>query len=97
MSLNLYHTIPTFNDPKEEGLGKHCGKGENPGNQHFLLLPTVFSALSKRKILILATFNLSYANAFNLVTSKKKVLFGIQLNTFLNWGSESITLLCVGK
>ena len=21
--LILYHTIPTFNDPKEEGIGKH--------------------------------------------------------------------------
>ena len=40
------------------------------GNQHFLLFPTVFSALSKRKIVILATFNLFSANAFNLVTSK---------------------------
>ena len=25
--LTLYHAIPTFNDPKEEGFGKHCGKG----------------------------------------------------------------------
>ena len=24
--LILYLTVPTFNDPKEEGLGKHCGK-----------------------------------------------------------------------
>ena len=24
--LTLYHTIPTFNDPKEEGFGKHRGK-----------------------------------------------------------------------
>ena len=24
--LTLYHTIPTFNDPREEGFGKHCGK-----------------------------------------------------------------------
>ena len=22
----LSHTIPTFNDPKEESFGKHCGK-----------------------------------------------------------------------
>ena len=27
--LTLYHTIPTFNDPKEEGCGKHCGKRRN--------------------------------------------------------------------
>ena len=24
--ITLYHTIPTFNDPKKEGFGKHCGK-----------------------------------------------------------------------
>ena len=24
--LTLYHTVPTFKDPKEEGFGKHCGK-----------------------------------------------------------------------
>ena len=24
--LALYHRIPTFNDPKEEGFGKHCRK-----------------------------------------------------------------------
>ena len=36
----------------------------------FSPFPIVFSALSKRKIVILATFNLSSANAFNLVMSK---------------------------
>ena len=41
-------------------------------------LPAVFSALSKRKIIILATVNLSSANAFNLVTSKN--LFDKGLN-----------------
>ena len=24
--LTLYHTIPTFDHPKEEGFGKHYGK-----------------------------------------------------------------------
>ena len=24
--LWLYHTILTFNDPREEGFGRHCGK-----------------------------------------------------------------------
>ena len=24
--LILCHTLPTFNDPKEDGFGKHCGK-----------------------------------------------------------------------
>ena len=45
------------------------GKEENAGNQHFLLFPTVFSTLSQREIVILAIFNLSSANAFNLVMS----------------------------
>ena len=30
--LSLYHAIPTFNDPKEEGFGKYHGKGENACN-----------------------------------------------------------------
>ena len=29
--LTFYDTISNFNDPKEEGFGKHCGKGENAG------------------------------------------------------------------
>ena len=44
------------------------GKGEN----------TVFSTLSKREIVIIATSNFSSANAFNLVTSKI-LLFGKEL------------------
>ena len=39
------------------------------GNQHFLLF-SVFSTQLKRSIIILATLNLSSANAFNLVMSK---------------------------
>ena len=38
ISLTLYHTIPTFNDPKEEGFGKHCRKKRNAG----LLFPQCF-------------------------------------------------------
>ena len=26
LELNLYHTIPTFNDPKEQGFEKHYRK-----------------------------------------------------------------------
>ena len=65
------------------------GKGENAGNQHFLLFSTVFSTLSKRENVILATFKLSSANAFNLVMSKilffGKGLMGFHeaLNCFL--------------
>ena len=75
--LTLYHTILTFNNPKEEGFGTHYGKRRNAGNQHFFLFPTLFSTLSKTEIVILATFNLLSANALNLVVSK--ILF------FGNW------------
>ena len=38
----LYHTVPNFNDPKEDGLENTVGKGEDAGNQHFLLFPRCF-------------------------------------------------------
>ena len=63
---------------KKKALENTVGKGENAGIQHFLLLLTVFSTLSYREIAILATFNLSSANAFNLVMSKI-LLFGKEL------------------
>ena len=71
--LTLYHTIPTFNNPIEEGFGKHCGKRKKCWLLAFFLFPPVFSTLSRREITILATFNLSSANSFNLVQSKKNL------------------------
>ena len=47
-SLTLYHTIPTFDDPNEEGFGKQCGKGENAGHQHFPLFPNYFYSIKER-------------------------------------------------
>ena len=47
--LTLYHTIPTFNDPKEETLENTVGKGENAGNQHFLLFPQCFPTYHREK------------------------------------------------
>ena len=44
-------------------LKKIVGKGENAGNQHFLLFPTIFSTLPKFQYLIII---LLPANAFNL-------------------------------
>ena len=76
VKLTLYHTIPAFIDPKE-GFGKLCRKGENAGNQHFLLFP-VFSTLSKRETVILAKFNLSSASAYNFFMSKI-LMFGKEL------------------
>ena len=41
--LTLYHTILTFNHPEETSFfGNIVAKGENAGNQHFLLLPQCF-------------------------------------------------------
>ena len=37
LQLSLYHTMPTFTDPKEEGFGKHCGKKEK------MLVTRIFS------------------------------------------------------
>ena len=54
----------------KEALENTVGKAENAGDQHFLLFPTVLSALSERKIVILVTYSFSSENAFNLVMSK---------------------------
>ena len=49
--------------------------------KHFSPSPTVFSTLSKREIIILATFNLSSASALNLAMSK-----------ILSFGKELLSL-----
>ena len=54
------------------------GKGENAENQHFLLFPQCFLLYQREKIIIVATFNLSSASAFGLVTSKM-LSFGKEL------------------
>ena len=79
-ALTLYHAIPTLNDPEKKAWENTVGKGEKTGNQHFPLFP-VFSTLSKREIVTLASFDLSSANVFNLVRSKI-VPFGKGLNSF---------------
>ena len=45
-SFSPFHTIPTFDDTENIE-----GKGENAGNQHFLLFPQYFLPLSKTKSL----------------------------------------------
>ena len=42
MRLTLYHTIPSFNDLIKWPFENTVGKGENAGNQHFLLFPQYF-------------------------------------------------------
>ena len=46
-ALIFYHTIPTFNDPDKESFWNIVEKGENAGNQHFLLFQQCFLPLSK--------------------------------------------------
>ena len=41
-TLILYQTMPTFNDLKKKPFENVVGKGENAGNQHFLLFPLCF-------------------------------------------------------
>ena len=58
--------------PKKKPLENIGGKGENAGNQHFLLFPQCF--------LDQPTFDLSSANALNLVMSKN-LSFGKELKS----------------
>ena len=50
------------------------GKGENAGNQHFLLFPQRFLPISKM-VSVLVTFVFSSAKAFNL-DKPKNLSFG---------------------
>ena len=47
--LTLYHKMPNFNDSekKKKTYQNIMGKGENAGNQHFLLFPPCFLPFSK--------------------------------------------------
>ena len=79
-SLTLYHTIPTFNDPKKESFWKHCGKWTKCWLPAFFPFATMFSTLSKTYFSFWATFSLSSANALNL-DSSKIVSFGKEFKT----------------
>ena len=58
----------------EETFCKYCGKGENAGNQHFLVLsPTMFSPLSK---IICFSLKMSSAN----MDVSKILSFGKEFN-----------------
>ena len=70
ISLILYYTILILTTIKKKALENTTGKRENGGYQHFLLCLKCFFTQWRREIIILATYKLSSANAFNLVTSK---------------------------
>ena len=50
VALTLYYMILTFNDPEKKPFENNMEKGENAGNQHFLLFPTMFSSLPKSNL-----------------------------------------------
>ena len=87
--LSLLNSLPHNLDfsLRKKPFENIVGKGENAGNQHFLLFPQGFLALLKTEIIILATFNLLSANAFNL--DQYRILsFGKDLNDFSQWASS---------
>ena len=51
---------------KEKPFENIVGKGENAGNQHFLLFLTMFSSLSINKFDFFSHIILLFATAFNL-------------------------------
>ena len=55
-------------DPRKRTLKIIVEKGENAGKQHFF--PTMFSTLSKKYVLIFATYNLWSANSASFDQSK---------------------------
>ena len=70
-NLTLYHTVLTFNDPTQgRGLWKTLWeKKKMLVTSIFSFSHSVFYSI-KKKIVILAMFKMSSANAFNLVMSK---------------------------
>ena len=42
---------PLSNNPKKEAFENIMGKGENAGNQHFLLFPQCFLSYQRQKLL----------------------------------------------
>ena len=40
--LTIDHTILSYDNHEENDFWKHYRKGENPGDQHFLLFPQCF-------------------------------------------------------
>ena len=49
--LTLYHAILTLNDPGKDAFENIVGKGENAGNQHFLLFPQCFLPFLKQNLI----------------------------------------------
>ena len=77
--LAFYHTIRTFNDlVRESPFENIVGKGDDAGNQQFLLFPQGFLPFPDQTSIFSVTFVLSSVNAFNLDQSTI-LLFGKEL------------------
>ena len=67
--------LQTRNNKGLHGKGlKHGGKRGKCWYPAFSTFPTIFSTLSRREVLILATIDLLSVNSMNLVLSKKFVI-----------------------
>ena len=64
---------------KKKPFENSVGKGENAGNQHFLLFPHCFLPFFNQIIIFSATFILSSANPFNF-DQPKNLSFGKELS-----------------
>ena len=67
---SLLHFLSVLKVLKKKALENIVGKGENAGNQHFLLFPLCFLLNQGGNCSVLATFSLLSAKAFNLDWSK---------------------------
>ena len=76
-----FNSLPHNPDLKKKPFENIVGKGENAGNQHFLLFPHYFPPFPKR---ISITLILSSANASNL-EQFKRLSSGKVLNAFHNY------------
>ena len=76
----LYYTTQSslLKSPRRKAFENIVGKGENAGNQHFLLFQQCFLLFPIKNSIFLDTFILLSANAFNLDWSKI-LLFGKEL------------------
>ena len=81
--LTLYHTIVTFNNPETRAFENIVRKGENAGNQHFLLFPTMFSTLPKP--------NLNFS--FTCMLSSAKLMLSIWTSLSLSGLVKSLIAL----
>ena len=79
--LTLYHRIPSFNNPETESFWKKCGKRRKCWSPAFSPFFTMFSTISNEENIILFTWNLSSANAFNFVETKI-MSFGKELTLY---------------